>query len=384
MTTQNNSVGLQFYIDQKISPVHQDLTDLDKHFQVREALYTKLGLPSKFIKGKSVLEVAAGSGHNSIYTASQAPELYHICEPNPVAVEDMRELFSNFNFPHTKPDIVCKKLEEYSHDKQYDVVICEGWLGGMTDYERTMIRRLSEFVSIGGLLIITFFPPTGGLSCFLRRLIAYRIINESESFTEQTNKLVDAYSTHLITLPHLSRTYEHWVQDCLLNPHIYVGPLSPSMCVDILGNQFEVYNSVPTFYNDWRWYKSLFSSGKNYNQRFVEQFGSISHNLLDYRFDASYRNPKDNLELQKLCLELIEAAKQNDKKGYENYQIHVLPIIEKIETNLITLPSHETRLGFAEAFDLLNQEIIKIDDVKKMNHFSSLFGRGQCYLSFIR
>ena len=63
---------------------------------------------------------------------------------------------------------------------------------------------------------------------------------------------------------------------------------------------------------------------------------------------------------------------------------NVLPIIEKIETNLITLPSHETRLGFAEAFDLLNQETIKIDDVKKMNHFSSLFGRGQCYLSFIR
>ena len=49
MCAQSKSVGLHFYIDQKISPVHQDLTNLERHFQVRGSLYTKLGLPSKFI-----------------------------------------------------------------------------------------------------------------------------------------------------------------------------------------------------------------------------------------------------------------------------------------------------------------------------------------------
>ena len=384
MCAQSKSVGLNFYIEQKISPVHQDLTNLERHFQVRGSLYTKLGLPSKFITDKSILEVGAGSGHNSLYTASQSPKFYHICEPNPVAVKDIVELFSNLNIPHTQPDIFCEKLEEYFCETKYDIVICEGWLGGMTDYERAMMGKLSGFVALGGLLIMTFLPPIGGLSSFLRRILAYRTINECDSFTDKTNKLIAAYGTHLSTLPHLSRSHEHWVQDCILNPHIYVGPLSPSICMNIIGDQFELYNSVPTFYSDWRWYKSLFGPEKNYNQRFIEQLDALSHNLLDYRYDASYRNPKENQELEHLCLALIEISKAYDTKGYDDYQIYISPILKKISENLTTIPSQETKIGFAEVLDLLSQKNISTDDIKNMKYFSGLFGRGQCYLSFIR
>ena len=135
-------------------------------------------MPSKFIRGRSILEVGAGSGHNSLYTASQSPKIYHICEPNPVAVKDIDTLFSNLTLPHTKPGVFCEKLEDYSNKTKYDIVICEGWLGGITEYERDMMRKLSGFVALGGLLIMSYFPPIGGLSSFLRRILAYRTINE--------------------------------------------------------------------------------------------------------------------------------------------------------------------------------------------------------------
>ena len=268
ISNNRESVGLKFYLDQNISPVHQDLTDLEKHLQIRRSLYTKLGLPSTFINGKCILEVGAGSGHNSLYTASQNPKSYHICEPNPVAVKDIGELFSDFTKAHTIPDVFCEKFDDYSTKKKYDIVICEGWLGGITDYERDMIRKLSSFVTSGGLLIMSYFPPIGGLSSFLRRILAYRTIDTFDKFTHKTAKLIEAFETHLSTLQHLSRSHTHWVQDCLLNPHIYVGPLSPKMCMDILGEKFEVYSSVPTFYTDWRWYKSLFDSERKNNRRF--------------------------------------------------------------------------------------------------------------------
>ena len=384
MCAENESVGLKFYIDQKISPVHQDLTNLEKHFQIRSSLYTKLGLPSKFIRDRSILEVGAGSGHNSLYTASQSPKIYHICEPNPVAVKDIDELFSNLAVPHTTPDVFCQKLDDYFYKTKYDIVICEGWLGGITDYERDMMRRLASFVAPGGLLIMTYFPPIGGLSSFLRRILAYRTINEYDSFTDKTNKLMDAYGTHLSTLQHLSRTHEHWIQDTILNPHIYVGPLSPKMCMNILGNQFELYNSVPTFYTDWRWYKSLFGSEKNYNQRFLEQLDALSHSLLDYRYDVSYRNPKENLQLENLCLALIDVAKEYDEKGYDAYKIYISPILKKIADNLTTIPNEETKKSFAEVLGLLNQKDISTQDIRDMKYFPGLFGREQCYLSFIQ
>ncbi len=61
---------LEFYQKHKISPVRQDISDLQSHFQRRKALYFHLGIMPNGIRDRKVLEVAPGSGHNSLYTAS--------------------------------------------------------------------------------------------------------------------------------------------------------------------------------------------------------------------------------------------------------------------------------------------------------------------------
>ena len=154
--------------------------------------------------------------------------------------------------------------------------------------------------------------------------------------------------------------------------------------MDILGEKFEVYSSVPTFYTDWRWYKSLFDSERKYNRRFLDQLDTFSHSLLDYRCDVSYRSPEENLQLENLCLELIDAAKEHDENGYDAYKIYIDPILKKIADNLTTIPNEETKKGFSEVLDLLNQKDISIQDIRNMKDFPGLFGREQCYLSFTR
>ena len=81
---------------------------------------------------------------------------------------------------------------------------------------------------------------------------------------------------------------------------------------------------------------------------------------------------------------LIDVAKEYDEKGYDAYKIYISPILKKIAGNLTTIPNEETKKGFSEVLDLLNQKDISIQDIRNMKYFPGLFGREQCYLSFMR
>ena len=105
---------------------------------------------------------------------------------------------------------------------------------------------------------------------------------------------------------------------------------------------------------------------------------------MDYRYDVSYRNPKENLQLENLCLALVDVAKEYDEKGYDAYKIYISPILKKIADNLTTIPNEETKKSFAEVLGLLNQKDISTQDIRDMKYFPGLFGREQCYLSFIQ
>ena len=69
----DKAVELDYYIKEGISPVHYNLSNLKRHFDIRNSLYYLLGLPSKFLKNTDILEVAPGSGHNSLFTSSLGP-----------------------------------------------------------------------------------------------------------------------------------------------------------------------------------------------------------------------------------------------------------------------------------------------------------------------
>ena len=45
------------------------------------------------LKPKNILEVGPASGHNSLYIAACNPDKFDLLEPNPIAVNEIRELY---------------------------------------------------------------------------------------------------------------------------------------------------------------------------------------------------------------------------------------------------------------------------------------------------
>lgn len=384
MSNDNKAVELEYYIKEGISPVHYQLDDLKKHFDIRNSLYFLLGLPSFFLENKDVLEVAPGSGHNSLFTSSLKPRTYDLVEPNPLGCEDIKKNFQNLNFEHTKPRLFEKKIEEHISKKKYDLVITEGWPGGFLDYDKEMLRKISSFVKKGGLLFISFFPPCGALSTYLRRLISNKILNKDLSNKEKTKYLKNIFSSHLQTMGSMTRSKEHWIQDSLLNPYICLAHNTPVWCKEILNNDFIFYQSVPKFSKEWRWYKSLHGSDKKFNDKFISEYLKILHCLVDFRVDGFNREEEKNLELEKLCCEIANLTKKYENLVNEKYKEFLDPVLEKIIINLDDKEMKKTQLALKQARALLLKNNIEKEDIDNMSEFKFLFGREQCYLSFIK
>jgi hypothetical protein len=136
-----NSPHLKFYTDNKISPVRQEVKSIDQLLEYRASLYRSIGILPLTIESSDVLEVAPGSGQNSLFIASCIPNSYSLVEPNPTAVGDIKDAYRKFKHKHTKPTRIPQMLEYYSPKKQFDIVVCENWLG-RKNYERRLFKKL--------------------------------------------------------------------------------------------------------------------------------------------------------------------------------------------------------------------------------------------------
>ena len=105
---------------------------------------------------------------------------------------------------------------------------------------------------------------------------------------------------------------------------------TPSLCTQILNNKFEIYNSVPKFASDWRWYKSLYGHKRQFNENFLSEYYETSHCMIDYRIRGSKRLKEKNIELEKLCFDFATITKNNENYGKENYIDQVEPLLSQI------------------------------------------------------
>ena len=384
MAYSHKSIELEYYINEGISPVHYDLSDLNKHFQIRASLYRLLGVIPSFFKGKNILEVAPGSGHNSIYTATLLPRTYDLVEPNPNGCKDILNIFESLSIEHTKPNLFQESLDDFKSNTLYDIVITEGWPGGFLDYEKSMLVKLSSFVNPGGIMLITFFSPIGGMATYLRRLIGHRLILKKDQMKQKTAILKKAFSSHLDKLTSMTRSHKHWIQDSILNPYICEAHNTPRLCTEILDDKFEIYSSVPKLGADWRWYKSLHGNQRKFNENFLAEYDTISHCMIDYRMDIVKRSKEKNKELEKLCFDFAAIVKNNENLGHDAYMKKVEPLLSKIISNIKPDLPQTTKKALHEVSTLLKKEVVEIDDVAKMSEFSGFFGREQCYLSITK
>ena len=190
------SSHVEFYAKYNISPVRQNIQDLDKHFRNRAFLYRQLGILPAFISGKKVIEVGPGSGFNSLYTAGLNPVQYVLMEPNKAGVEDIRILFSDYPDLWRNSKIAQCLLGSYKEDSEFDFVFCEGVLSGVPNPEET-VKQLADLVGLQGILVITCVDDISYFPEALRRFFAQLIVNPDSELEEKTNLLLPIFSPHL-------------------------------------------------------------------------------------------------------------------------------------------------------------------------------------------
>lgn len=373
---------IEFYGKHNISPVRQDISDLKRHFERREGLYKHLGIAPMFFEGKSVLEIGPGSGHNSIYTASLNPAIYHLVEGNSAGVRQMEMMFQQYNKWTENTTIFPVVLEDYKSEIKYDFVICEGMLPGLNNPVGILLE-LCNYVKQGGILIITCIDSISGASENLRNLIGQLLTWDIDNVDEMLKVLLPVFSPHLETLSAMSRRHDDWILDNVINPVGVAETLSIARAIEVLGDGFEVYCSSPGIFNDWRWYKSLYGEHKSFNNLAISQYWTQVHNFIDYRKTFLPRDEEDNRKLYNLFdlfrIKTIELREKHDKSGLHEIVSLLGKIIEEV-----SLISNELSMPFKEVADIIKNDKIDPYIVSQSANFKSFFGRGQQYISFIK
>lgn len=376
---------LEYYQQHGIAPVSYDLTSLDAHFDRRRSLYNKLGLPSLAFAGSDVLEVAAGTGHNSLFIAAQHPRKNVLLEPNPTAIDHIHAAYAGFKLSHTKPELITHKLEDFCPRDLFDIVLCENWLG-TSSHELDLLTKLASFVRPGGVLVITTVSPIGFVPNLMRRYFASHIASPDLSFDMRTSLLASAYASHLGHLGEMTRNVTDWVQDNMINPAYFGLCLSSPTVLSHLGDSFEVLGAYPAFIEDWRWFKALHGDERAINKHFLSEYWLKCHNFFDSRHIPFTGDIAINQALEKaasLLLKSIEACEDaalnnTDLKLYTNdVASHFNEFLTLIPKTMI-----EAKDSLQELSPWVSEpKKVSIQTLANLGQFAKLFGRETSYLA---
>jgi len=379
---------IEHYKNNNISPVRQNIANINKHFYIRKKLYETLGLTNNNFENKRIIEIGPGGGYNTIYTASLKPKFYKLIEANKVGVKEIEELFKKVEIDTKNIDIENIFIEEYSTTNKFDIAICEGMLPCVTNnYE--ILEKIDTLIKRDGIMIITCSDEISILFDMARRFLA-NILLQKENVTNYEDKidiLVKAFGSHLDTLKGFGRFKEDWCADNLLGNALYNASLSVSDVIEFFKSKYSFYHLSPDIIKDETWFKEVPESISQFNELKINKFYEIWHNLIHYQVFDSVKWDRDNiLKLRILCKDFIKQCKLSEEK----YTYSVMSDTLKILQNIIELQKKNNANNIIiDALEDLHK-FIKNDNItvssiaNDLTYFKSSFGRGQQYLSLLK
>jgi SAM-dependent methyltransferase len=385
------SVGghLAYYREHAIVPVQYQFENLRAHVERRDGLYRSLGLPPAAFRAVRVLEVAPGTGQNSVYVASCMPETLDLVEPNPASLAAIENVYAPLTLRHTRPRVHGMRLEEFDPAARFDVVLCENWLGGLPN-ELALIGKLAGLVAPGGVLVLTVVPFSGFFPNVMRKLLGLRVVGPGLDFEAKTQLLLEAFAPHLSTIANMTRSHRDWVQDCLLNPHYLNVALPLEAALDAVGADMEALATFPRFGADWRWFKALTGAERRFNENLLQAFRRNTHNFLDYRRVWPERAAEANASLDAACQGLHmaaiawHAAFQEAAGGpLRDRAADISRLLEAMSGELADVDPSLSE-ATSELRDVWNASEVTTRMIARMEAFGALFGRETVYLSLTR
>lgn len=372
---------IDYYTRHAISPVAQNISELPRHFQTRDALYRHLGIPPRLVRGTSVIEFGPGSGHNSIFTQSLEPRRYVLVDANPTGIGRTKSLLAEYRRGGAEPEIIQSMIQEFRCEERFDLVLCEGVIPTQRE-PAAFLRHVASFAAPGGVVVMTCVDGVSYLSELLRRLLARALTQDGELLEERVSRLLPVFGPHLDLLPGMTRSHSDWIVDNLLQP--FHGPLFPfGEAVETLKDAFSPLGSSPRFLRDWRWHKNIHGPERMRTWEFaIHDYQANVHSLLDCRDSFPPRTPADNRTLLRLCDRVCDEVYRFSETGSRSHLIAVSDLVREL-VPVVGAFSPRTSSAMADYNSALKR-FIASGTPGDFGAFAPWFGRGQQYLSFIR
>jgi hypothetical protein len=214
---------LDYYQEKRFNPVHirvEDASIFQRHVEKRRNLYEHhLGLPLSLLEGQRILEFGPNSGENALVFALFGARLT-LVEPNDQVLPRMRELFGRFGLTDQIDAVLCQRLDEFTTNREFDLVLAEGFLYTLPNREE-MLRKLVRLIAPYKFGVLSFNDRYGGFLELLRRALLFQACTLLGVNDEQSNESLDLarklYGDDFARL-NASRTFEAWWRDTLVNP----------------------------------------------------------------------------------------------------------------------------------------------------------------------
>lgn len=373
---------LSFYKEHGISPVRQDVADLARHFERRNALFSHLGIPTRLLSGRRILEVGPGSGYNSLHLAVLNPLTLDLVEANPKGFEHIQKLFQGYPDLASKLTVYNQEVESFKTENPYDLVVCEAMLPSVSNPKATA-SLLGTFVAPGGILSVTCTDEVQAFGEAIRRLLVPFFVSKEMTIEQQVEILTPIFSPHLSTLKGMSRRHDDWVVDNLINPYYVTDFFSFEDAILALGDSFDVYGASPNIFTDWRWFKAVPLDSSSINDLALQQFNENHHSFLDYRSVFPARNVDDNKNLVS-ALKRFHKATEEFWKSKNNNSLHEASQALKAITANLRAVSMELADSIEKIAHQISQSHVDADFIAKEPQFAGLFGRGQFFVSMVK
>jgi SAM-dependent methyltransferase len=372
---------LDYYGEHDIIPVRQDTADLPLHMARRRCLYRHLGLQPGAFRNSRVVEFGPGTGDNALYVASCSPSSYVLVDGNPASVRAIEDKLERGLLPRDR--VQCRPCEilGFTSPTPFDVVLCEGVLGGQADPE-AFLGHVASFVAPEGALVITTMSPASLLAETCRRVLKPVFSARARGRGHLLEELVAFFGPDLRSLPGMSRLHEDWVLDSILRPWPERYAFTVPEAIAALEAGFDMLAASPSFVQDWRWYKSIPQHPQTWNDVALEQYDLWSGYLLDYRIQPTACCPAQMSEIDSAC----QAALEIQHRIWHDDAIDLIPdfvasLLVIREMIASTMP--ETARSIADFVGGLDQ-LLNGNVEADFGSFRTWFGRGQQYVSFLR
>ncbi len=246
-----NKRYIDFYEDNQIIPVRQDLNDLQRHYRRRDALYRQLGILPQWFKNKSILEFGPGTGDNAVHISSKQPAQYVLVDANKYSIQSINEKVSKGQIDSQSTEVVHSDMLAFNDDRQFDVVLCEGMLDAQ-DNSAKYLSHAASFVDNEGVLVITTSDYISMLGDVCRRILKPLFVEHFPDSQQLLKKLVEFLEPDFAAMPFMSKLPEDWVLDSVFHPWELDVFFPFPDAVKTISSEFDVHGASPNFLWEWR------------------------------------------------------------------------------------------------------------------------------------